>query len=102
MNITLHASLRMDERIGKMSDEEKLLLAAKAYSDGVTSAHFYEKNNAMFCYLQHQQNKHFGKTLRLYKDFIYIFSLKEPHDLITCFPIEDNYEKYAFSRKNKI
>lgn len=101
MNITLHASLRMDERIGKMSDEEKLLLAKEAYSNGFTSVHFYEKNNLMFSFLQHQQNKYSGKTLRLHNDFIYIFSLKAPHDLITCFPIKDNYDRYVSTHKSK-
>ena len=101
MNITLHASLRIDERIGKMSDEEKMLLAKEAYSDGFTSVHFYGKNNLMFRFLQHQQNKYLGKTLRLFNDFIYIFSLKAPHDLITCFPIKENYERYVSNHKNK-
>ena len=98
MNITLHASLRMDERIGKLSDIEKKELAIEAYTNGFTSVHFYEKNNTMFSYLQYQQNKYPGKTLRLHNDFVYIFSLKAPHDLITCFPVQENYQRYVANR----
>ena len=100
MNITLHASLRMDERIGKLNDNEKIQLANNAYNNGLTSVHFYEKNNTMFSFIQYQQNKYPGKTLRLLGDIIYIFSLRAPHDLITCFPYKENYERYAINHSN--
>ena len=94
INVTLHASLRMIERIGKMSDLEMKNLAQKAYTYGLTSVHFLEKDVTMFKFLQYQQNKYPNKTLRLYKDFVYIFSLTPPYNLVTCFHISENYERY--------
>ena len=93
--ITLHAALRIDERIGKLSEEEKLQLAKEAYYFGKTSVHFYEVDNKMFSFLQYQQNKYLGKTLRLHEGVIYIFSMKPPHSLITCYPINDSFDRYV-------
>ena len=93
--ITLHAALRIDERIGKLSEEEKIQLAKEAYYFGKTSVHFYEVDNTMFSFLQYQQNKYLDKTLRLHEGVIYIFSMKPPHSLITCYPINDSYDRYV-------
>lgn len=94
INITLHAGIRIKERIGKMKEEEMKKLASEAYAYGFNSVHFLETDYTMFRFLQYQQNKYPGKTLRLYNDFVYIYSLKPPHDLITCFPVQENYKRY--------
>ena len=54
----------------------------------------------MFQFLQHQQNKEKGKTLRLFKEIVFIFSMHAPHELVTCFPYKRNYDYYV--EKSKI
>ena len=92
--ISIHASQRIDERIKKMDEKDKLKLAVDAYSRGETAAHYIEKDFRMFAYLSQKQNTYVGKTLRLYQGFIFIFALSSPHKLVTCFPLNQDYEKY--------
>ena len=94
VGITIHGSERIGERISKMKDDEKIKLAQEAYAYGFTPAHFIETDALLFSYLHYQQCKYPHKTLRLYNNFVYIFGLEPPHDLVTCFPVEDNYKKY--------
>ncbi|MBQ6920932.1 MAG: hypothetical protein IJQ72_03420 [Bacilli bacterium] len=49
----------------------------------------------MFKFLQYQQNKKRGKTLRLYKDYLFFYSMEPPHDLVTCFPFNSSFETYS-------
>ena len=49
----------------------------------------------MFKFLQYQQNKKRGKTLRLYKDYLFFYSMEPPHDLVTCFPFNSSFEMYS-------
>lgn len=92
--ITEHASLRINERIGEMTLEEQLDLARLAYEYGEHSGHYIEKDPEMFKFLQYIQNKHPGKTLRLYKGIIFIFGMKPPHGLVTVYPFYTSYERY--------
>lgn len=98
VGVTLHAMSRIDERIKKMSDEDKTSLAKVAYEKGKNSAHYYGVNNDMFMFLQYKQNKYPDKTLRLYEDVIFIFGLKPPHALITCFPLNKSFEEFMKHR----
>ena len=97
---TIHGKERILERIGEMSEKEMLALIKVAYEKGLTSAHFIEKDTTMFKFLQYQQNKRIGKTLRLYKDILFFFTLEPPHSLVTCFFYEGNYETYISKEKN--
>lgn len=97
--ITEHARLRMNERIGEMTDEAQLKLAREAYINGEHSGHYVERDPEMFMFLQYIQNKHPGKTLRLYKGIIYIFSLRPPHGLVTVYPFDSSFEKYRKNRR---
>ena len=99
IGITLHGKERMLERIGKMNEEEMLSLAKVAYEKGLTSGHYIEKDPVMFKFLQYQQNKKLGKTLRFYKGILFFFGLTPPHDLVTCFLYQSNYDQYVAKRK---
>lgn len=99
IGITYHGKLRIQERIGDMSDEEMLALAKVAYTKGKTSAHFLEKDRNMFEFLSYHQGKKIGKTLRLYGDILFFFSLEAPHDLVTCFFYNNNYDLFIEERK---
>ena len=99
IGITYHGKLRIQERIGVMSDEEMLSLAKVAYTKGKTSAHFLEKDRNMFEFLSYHQGKKIGKTLRLYGDILFFFSLEAPHDLVTCFFYNNNYDLFIEERK---
>ena len=101
IGVTLHGKERILERIGKMNDEEMLSIVKVAYENGKTSAHFIETNPTMFKFLQYQQNKKLGKTLRFYKDILFFFSLEPPHDLVTCFLYQSNYEQYVETSDKK-
>ena len=95
IGVSYHGKARIKERIGEMSEEEMLILAKVAYEEGKNSGHFIEKDPIMFQFLQYQQNKVHHKTLRLYKDILFFFSLEPPHELVTCFPYQSNYETYV-------
>ena len=101
VGVTYHAMARIDERIGEMSEEKKLALAKIAYEKGKTSVHYCGIDNDMFMFLQYKQNSHPDKTLRLYDDTIFIFSLKPPHDLITCFPVGKSFDEFMKQRRKK-
>ena len=99
IGITLHGKERVLERIGEMNDEEMLSIVKVAYDKGLTSGHYIEKDPLMFKFLSYQQSKYIGKTLRIYKDVLFFYSLEPPHSLITCFPYKTNYEKYISNKK---
>ncbi len=99
IGVTYHGRERIKERIGDMQEKEMLSLAKVAYEKGLTSAHFIEKDREMFKFLQYQQNKRIGKTLRLYNDILFFYSLEPPHALVTCFPYRNNYEMYTKKEK---
>lgn len=101
IGVTIHGKERILERIGSMSDEQMLALVKVAYEKGLTSAHFIEKDPNMFKFLQYQQNKKLGKTLRLYKDILFFYTLEPPHSLVTCFFYKTNYEDYLAKAKTK-
>lgn len=101
IGVTYHGKERILERIGDMKDEEMLSIAKVAYEKGLTSAHFIEKDQLMFNFLQYQQNKKIGKTLRLYRDILFFFSLEPPHSLVTCFPYKNNYDMFISDKKRK-
>ena len=82
-----------------MNDEEMLSIVKVAYDKGLTSGHYIEKDPLMFKFLSYQQSKYIGKTLRIYKDVLFFYSLEPPHSLITCFPYKTNYEKYISNKK---
>lgn len=94
ISITYHGKERILERIGEMSEEEMLSLSKVAYEKGLTSGHFIENNPMMFKFLQYQQNKKIGKTLRLYNGILFFYALEPPHSLVTCFPYESSFDKY--------
>lgn len=93
--ISYHGKVRITERIGEMSDEQMFALAKVAYEFGKTSGHYIEKDPLMFKFLQYQQNKKLGKTLRLYNDILFFYSMEPPHELVTCFPYKTNYDTYV-------
>ena len=97
--VTLHGQARVNERIGEMNEKEMMCLAKVAYEKGLTSAHYIEKDTTMFNFLQYQQNKIIGKTLRFYKDILFFFTLEPPHSLVTCFFYQNNYETYLSHKK---
>lgn len=97
--ITFHGSIRLNERIGEMSEEAKVQLVTEAYQKGKNSVMFLEKDPLLFKFLQYQQSKYPGKTLRLFKDFIFIYVLTPPHELVTCFPLNPNFEIYKSHQK---
>ena len=101
VGVTYHGLARIEERISSMSETEMIKLAKDAYVNGYNSVNFLEKDLDMFKYLQYKQNKYPGKTLRLYKNMIFIFSLEPPHDLVTCFPYEENFKQYKEAQKNR-
>ena len=101
IGVTIHGKERILERLGKMSEKEMLSLVKVAYEKGLTSGHFIEKDPNMFRFLQYQQNKKLGKTLRLYKDILFFYTLEPPHSLVTCFFYKTNYEDYLAKAKNK-
>lgn len=102
IGISYHGQIRIKERIGEMSDEEMHALAKVAYEFGKNSGHFIEKDLTMFKFLQYHQNKERGKTLRLFNDILFFFSMQPPHDLVTCFPYKNNYDNYvAIEQKKK-
>ena len=95
INLTFHGKVRIRERIGEMKEDDMLALAKVAYEKGKNSVYFLEKDPMMFKFLQHQQNKRRGKTLRIYQDILFFYTLEPPHDLVTCFPYKSNYEMYV-------
>ena len=97
--ITIHGSGRSKERIANMNRDEILALAQEAYSLGTTPAHYIESDPKVFRYLSHQQNKHADTTLRVYKGFIFIFGLRSPYPLITCYAFQQGYDHYKRSGK---
>ena len=97
--VTIHGQARILERIGEMNEKEMLSLAKVAYEKGLTSAHYIEKDTNMFKFLQYQQNKIIGKTLRFYKSILFFFTLEPPHSLVTCFFYQNNYEAYLAHEK---
>lgn len=99
INVTLHGKARILERIGDFNDQQIASLAKVAYEKGLNSAHFIEKDSVMFKFLQYHQNKRRDITLRLYQDILFFYALKEPHDLITCFYYQTNFE--LFKENNK-
>ena len=101
VGLTNHGGARLEERGRIKEEDEKMRLAKEAYVNGKNSVHFLETDVDMFKYLQYKQNKYLGKTLRVYKNLIFIFSLEPPHDLITCFPYEDNFKQYKEAQKNR-
>ena len=101
IGVTYHGKERILERIGNMSEEEMLSLVKVAYEKGLTSGHYIEKDPIMFKFLQYQQNKKIGKTLRFYKDILFFYSLEPPHSLVTCFLYQTNFDKYISSEKRK-
>lgn len=102
IGVTYHGKERVLERIGEMKDEEMLALAKVAYEQGLTSVHFLEKDPIMFKFLQYQQGKTRNKTLRLYKDVLFFYSLEPPHSLVTCFLCDDNTYKRFVHKTAKI
>lgn len=100
IGVTLHGRTRILERIGELQDNEMLLLAKVAYEEGKNSVNYIESDPQMFKFLQYQQNKKRGKTLRLYKDFLFFYSLEPPHDLVTCFPFDSSFERYSKAENN--
>lgn len=100
VGISLHGKERMIERICDMTDEEMLMLAKVAYHKGTTSVHFLEKDAKMFEFLQYQQGKVQGRTLRLYSGILFFFSLKAPYNLVTCFPFQNSYDTFVKNNKN--
>ena len=101
IGVSYHGKVRIKERIGEMSDEEMSALAKVAYEHGKTSGHYIEKDRIMFQFLQYQQNKIRHKTLRLFKDILFFFSLEPPHELVTCFPYKTNYDTYVENQGKK-
>ena len=99
IGVSYHGQVRIKERIGDLKEEEMAALAKVAYEFGKNSGHFIEKDTLMFRFLQHQQNKEKGKTLRLFKDILFIFSMHAPHELVTCFPYKTNYDNYVENAK---
>ena len=97
--ITDHARMRIQERVGSLSDEDQLKLAKVAYEKGEHSMHYYETDKNKFMCLNYIQNKHQGKTLRLYDGIVYIFSLTPPHGLVTVYPFEQSYNMYMKNRR---
>jgi hypothetical protein len=95
IGVTYHGKERIIERIGEMNEKEMLSLAKIAYEKGLTSGHFIEKDATMFKFLQYHQNKKRGKILKIYSDILFFYSLEPPHMLVTCFPYQNNYEKFV-------
>ena len=95
IGVTLHGHTRILERIGEINETEMLQLAKVAYEEGKNSVNYLESDPKMFSFLQYQQNKKRGKTLRLYKDFLFFFSIEPPHELVTCFPFDSSFERYS-------
>ncbi len=101
VTISYHGKLRILERIGEMSEEEMNNLARVAYERGEHSMNYYEKNMDMFRFLQYYQNKKLGKTLRLFKGMLFFYSMEPPHELVTCFPYENNYNLFLENKRDK-
>ena len=97
--ITDHARMRINERVANYSDEEQLKLAKVAYEKGEHSMHYFDKDKNIFMCLNYIQNKHLGKTLRLYDGIVFIFSLTPPHGLVTVYPFEQSYNMYIKNRR---
>ena len=95
IRVSYHGQARIKERIGDLNESEMQALAKVAYEFGKNSGHFIEKDVIMFKFLQYHQNKERGKTLRLFKDILFFFSMQPPHELVTCFPYKNNYETYV-------
>lgn len=95
IGVTFHGHTRILERIGQLEDSEMLILAKVAYEEGKNSVNYLESDPKMFKFLQYQQNKKRGKTLRLYKDYLFFYSMEPPHDLVTCFPFNSSFETYS-------
>lgn len=92
--VSPHASIRIEERIGKMSEEEKIMLAKAAFEYGKNPMHFYESDRDMFMFLQYKQSQYSKRTLRLYKNMIFVFTLEQPPTLVTCLYFESSYNMY--------
>ena len=101
VTISYHGKLRILERIGEMSEEEMNNLARVAYERGEHSMSYYEKDMDMFKFLQYYQNKKLGKTLRLFKGMLFFYSMEPPHELVTCFPYENNYNLFLENKRDK-
>ena len=100
IKISLHGKERLLERIGKMNEEEMLSLVKVAFEDGKTSGHYIEKDQMMFKFLRYQQGKKLGKMLKIYNGVLFFFSLNPPHELVTCFPYQNNYDLFVSNKKN--
>jgi len=101
MQITQHAFQRLKERVNsEITTEDAIKLAAKAYHQGKTSAHFIETDTEMFDYLMYKQSKYLDKnvTIRLLNDMLYIYDL-DKRLLITCYQID--FELWRKNNKNK-
>ncbi len=101
IGVSYHGQVRIKERIGDLKDDEMSALAKVAYEFGKNSVHFIEKDTVMFQFLQYQQNKERGKTLRLFQDILFFFSMHAPHELVTCFPYKTNYQVYVEHHKKR-
>ena len=103
MLITKHAFKRLRERVNeKITDEQAVELATKAFYQGKTSGHFIETDVDLAMYLSHKQNKYLNKTLRLLDGMIYVYDIAKKV-LITCYPSDfeswkNNNKKYLRKR----
>lgn len=100
--VSEHASLRINERIEPMNDEQQLVLAIKAYETGVQPIDFIDKQDDVFECMHYLQNKKPGKTLRLFNNIIFIFGLQEPHALVTVYPFEESLKRYRNVRNKRL
>lgn len=99
--VTQHGKDRIIERIGEMSDKEIKALGKVAYHKGLTSGHFLESDPMMAEFLSYKQGREVGKIAKIYGDVLFFFSLKAPHDLVTCFFYKNNFENFRAER-NKV
>ena len=88
--ISIHAMQRIKERLGKMSNKEKYILAKKAFIDGKTPAHFIETNRALYDYLSKKQRT-LVATVRLLDNVVYVYTNMKPYKLITCYQLPENF-----------
>ena len=95
VNLSLHGSGRLNERIDeKLSNANKLALAKLAYEKGKTAIHFFGISDNDFKVMQFIQNKNPDATIRLYEDYVFVYSLKPPHTLITCLSYKQSYDNF--------
>ena len=99
VELSLHGSLRIEERIGKMSETEKLNLAKAAYEKGKTAWHFYGSFDNDFKVLSYIQSKHPDREIRLYNDFVFVYQRKIPHALVTCLSYKESFDNFMSRNK---